>query len=72
MATIITIPSHIADRIPAARSYLENVAMREPQWNGAVFEIEEGDFYSIDDNSADAAILYKELGASIGIFPSED
>ena len=72
MSITITIPSNIADRIPAARNYLENVAKREPQWNGAVFAIEEGDCYSIDDDSVDAQVLYKELGASIGIFPYDE
>jgi len=48
------------------------VAKREPQWNGVVFEILEGHFYSIDDDSLDAQVLYNELGASIGIFPADE
>lgn len=70
MATTITIPTKFADRIPAARSYINNVVMRDPNWNGAEFEIEEGDFYSIDAEGLEAQALYSELGRSIGIIES--
>lgn len=70
MPILITIPFKCADRIPAARSYINNVVMRDPNWSGASFEIEEGDFYSIDAEGPDAQVRYNELGRSIGIIES--
>lgn len=68
MATI-TIPREFVDRIPAARNFIENVAKHDPNWNGATFEINEGDCYTIDcDDELAGASLFQELGHSIGIF----
>ena len=57
----------IAYEVPAAkveeiRAHLDEVAMRDPNWNGAEFDIERDEYTCIpDDDSADAVRLFAQI-----------
>jgi protein tyrosine/serine phosphatase len=66
MATIINISYDVNDEtVTRIEEHLENVALRDVNWNGANFEIERDEFTSIEDDSYDAARLLNEIQAII-------
>lgn len=61
---------NIAYEVPAAtvaviEAHLADTAMRNPNWNGAEFNIERDDFTSIDEDGYDATALLYEIFAII-------
>lgn len=67
MATIIQIaheePKEAVERV---RALLEEVAMRDPNWSGAVFEVERDDFTCIPgDDSIEAVALYGRIQSAL-------
>ncbi len=65
MATIIQIAyEECPTAVERVRALLEEVALRDPNWNGAEFEIERDDFTCIPDrDDAAAVILYRKICA---------
>lgn len=63
MATIIQIAyEETQEAVNRVRELLNETALRDPNWNGAQFEIERADFTCIPDrDDADAVILYGKI-----------
>lgn len=65
--TTIQIAYEVSDEAVArVEALLCEVAMRDPNWNGANFQIERDEFTCIpDDESADAVILLRQIERAI-------
>ena len=64
----IELPVEFRDRVPAAQQFVDDVALRDPNWNGAQFAVCVGNHYTIDGGDAiAAATLYQTLGMHVGI-----
>ena len=50
-----------ADKVEEIREHLDEVAMRDPNWNGAEFDIERDEYTCIPDDSADAVRLFAQI-----------
>lgn len=67
LENIMTTTVQIAHEVPAAiaakiEAHLAEAALRNINWNGAIFKIERADFTCIpDDDSADAVSLLREI-----------
>jgi hypothetical protein len=65
---------HLAYDIPAVtvgkiQGMLDDVALRDPAWNGAKFQIERDEYTYIDSSSLDAVSLYCSI---IDVINGED
>ena len=69
--TTVVIGSEVPEaKVAEVQAYLDSVAMRDVNWNGAEFVIERGDYtYIADDESANAVSLL--IGVREVIFGAE-
>ena len=63
MATIIQIAyEETQEAVARVRELLDETALRDPNWNGAQFEVERDDFTCIPGrDDADAAVLFGKV-----------
>ena len=61
--TTITIADYVPDdTVEEIKALLDDVSQRDVSWNGAIFEIERGDFTCIEgDESAEAVKLLQKI-----------
>lgn len=61
--TTITIANEVsAQAVAKIRELLDDVALRDINWNGAEFQLERGDFTCIEnDDSHEAALLLRKI-----------
>lgn len=58
----ITIPENAKQHAAAVQTHCDKIAERDPDWNGAEFDVEVGDYLAIGgDETVAAATLYHEL-----------
>lgn len=53
------------EAVARVEKLLEEVAMRDPNWNGADFQIVRDDYTSMDDDSYDAVALFGQVQAAL-------
>ena len=53
------------EAVARVEKLLEEVAMRDPNWNGADFQIIRDDYTSMDDDSYDAVALFGQVQAAL-------
>lgn len=49
------------EAVARVRALLDEVVLRDPNWNGAVFEIERDDWTCVDDDSYEGAALLADI-----------
>ena len=66
MTTIQIAYTESKEAVARVESLLEQIAMRDPNWNGAEFEIERADYTCIpNDDSHDAVRLLNKIQSAL-------